>query len=1073
MIVDTIRRVGRIAGAALLLPVLLLFAVPEAVARDQLIGNWYDELLSAGSGSANNEDTLTMNGYAIAYLNMSRNWYIKELKILNDYAFSEALLNFYVTKSLQITDSTTLADGANLLIKNATDFDLGTVVVNGSSARIELNPSSLTGVITLSGDNEESLTLGNNTAGMTIRAGNSGALKIYQFEIAESVTLDSSINAITIGSGGTVFGSGTPTLTTAGSHAIALGTVTGSGSLVLGGSGTKSLAGTGITTLQITGTGKVTASGALTAGVLDVDQTVELAAGEYDFSAGSTDIASGKTLTVGGSGTIDLGTLTAGTSTLATYGNVGFASNTSGLTLQTVGASTIRAGGGDISVGTLDIDAATTLDSTGGAITSGTTEIAAGRTLTVNGGGTVNLGTVTSSGSGNGNLTTNSTDLSTGSLAAGVVTVDGKLTASGNVSVESLNVSGDVDATGADVIANSDITVGGTLAAQGLTLNGDGVLDSAGTATIGAHGTTVAAGRTLTLSSGTASDSFGSVTLGSGSTLDITSSSAKSFSGFDLSAGNATIKVGSQSTAKLGSLDFSGTAASGKLVLDFGSSEAADSGAKVTGTITDGAAKVTGTAAQLVNVSGINGVSGTTYTNVFSTAISSSGDSFEDGDTLSTQDAYRSYTLTDNATGVSVSTNTAAANSAIEGGGGSPGAAGGFTYLLDHQSGFNAEGQEFVDRFNNLGGSALGRAANELVGEGATTATLQAGLFGASQSAAAVSSQMRIFRSGGVARFLSSSFSSSGATAALKNMADAATLAKAYASVAAAQSAETEEIYDAVRLWSNAYGGEGDQGREGYTSGYDFYNVGVMFGLDYAFGSELRVGTLYGYSYNKTKAYHNQGESTDNVIRWGAYASYNRDNLFIDLIPTVGIHLLKSERNLAINGQTAKSERTGRDFNLTGTIGYDFELPHEFTVTPSYRLGYTHFYDPEYSENGAGAGNLKVESFTSNSLLQDIGIKAGKLFHVSDGLAFLPEVWGGWEVEYLNTGGVRNSTTAAVIGGQTYATTVNDMAKHRGYWGAGLTALVDDSISVFGRYDHKIWHKEYYAGFSAGIKIDF
>ncbi len=1108
-----IRRMRRIAGAALLLPVLLLFAMPDVFARSQTIGNWYDELLNAGSGSANTNDTLTMNGYSTAYLNMSQNWYLKELTILNDYAVSEALLSFYVQRSLTITDKTTLADGAELLIKNAVNFDFGTVVVDGSSATINLVASSLTGVITLSGDNEDTLTLLNNTAGMTISAGNSGALKIYKLETANSITLDSSLNAITIGAGGTVFSSGSQTLTTTGSNAIALGTVTGSGSIVLGGSGTRSLAGTSITTLQVIGSGTVTASGALTVGTLDIDQTFELATGEYDFSAGTTDIASGKTLTVGGNATIDLGTLIAGTSTLVTTGNVAFTSNASGLTLQTAGASTISASGGDIIVGTLDIDAATTLDSTGAAITAGSTDIATDITLTVTGGGTVNLGTVTSSGSGNGNLTTSGTDLTTGSMTAGVVTVDGNLTASGDVIVGSLNVSGDVEVTGAGVIANSDITVGGTLStvtsgnvnavnvtagainlasnllvsgnittngsstatlvAYGLVVSGDCVLDTAGTVTIGADGTTVEAGKTLTLSTGTASDNFGSVTLESGSTLDITSSSAKSFSGFDVSAGNATIKVGSQSTAKLGSLDFSGTAASGVLVLDFGSSEAADSGAKVTGTIIDSATKVTGTAAQLVNVYGINGVSGTTYTHVFSTAISSTGDSFEDGDTLNTEDAYRLYTLTNNATGVIVTTNTAAVDSAVEGGGGSARAAAGFTYLLNNQIDFNTEGQEFVDRFNNLSGSALGRAANELVGEGATTAAMQAALSGVSQAVAAVSSQMSAFRSGGMASALASNFSSGGATAALGDMADADTLAESYEAVTEEDGAETEEIYNKVRVWSNVYGGWGDQGSEGYMSGYDFYNVGVMCGLDYAFGSELRVGALFGYTYNKTKVYYNQGNSTDNVLRIGVYAAYNWDDFFIDLSPTAGIHLLESERNLIVNGLTAKGERTGVDFNLTGTIGYDFELPYEFTVTPSYSLGYTRFYDPEYSETGAGAGNLKVDSFTSNSLLQDIGIKAGRLFSVSDSLAFLPEVWGGWEVEYLNTGGMRNSTTAAVIGGQTYATTMNGMATHRGYWGAGLTALVNDNISVFGRYDHKIWHKGYNAGFSAGIKIDF
>ena len=138
----------------------------------------------------------------------------------------------------------------------------------------------------------------------------------------------------------------------------------------------------------------------------------------------------------------------------------------------------------------------------------------------------------------------------------------------------------------------------------------------------------------------------------------------------------------------------------------------------------------------------------------------------------------------------------------------------------------------------------------------------------------------------------------------------------------------------------------------------------------------------------------------------------------MDLAPTMGIHMLESKRNLITNGLTAKGERTALDFNLNGTVGYTFTLPADISFTPSYSLGYTFFHDPEYTEKDAAAGNLAYKSFDSNSLLQDIGIKFGRLFRVNEDLAFLPEAWGGWEVEYLNTGGNRSATTSTSIGGE-------------------------------------------------------
>ncbi len=397
----------------------------------------------------------------------------------------------------------------------------------------------------------------------------------------------------------------------------------------------------------------------------------------------------------------------------------------------------------------------------------------------------------------------------------------------------------------------------------------------------------------------------------------------------------------------------------------------------------------------------------------------------------------------------------------------------GYAYVILNQGNFTPEGREFATEYSMLVGEDLGRAANELVGEGATTATVQSALSGAVQSAGAVSRQLSIFRSGGVASALASTFISSGATAALGEMADADNLEEAYNTAEAGGSTQAGEVYNKFTVWASIYSGWGNQDGQDYTFGYEFSNVGVMCGMDYAFGRELRVGALLGYSYNNTLIDYKRGESTDDIIRLGTYGSYSWDNFFVDLSPTVGIHMIESRRRLFVNDVIAKGQRTGIDFNMTGTVGYTFELPLAFTVTPSYTLGYTFFNDPKYTETGAGAGNLTLQSFNSNSLIQDIGVKAGRLFKLSSDVAFLPEVWGGWETEFLNTGGVRDSTTAAAIGGQTYGTNLNGMETYRFYWGVGLTALLRDSVSLYGRYDYKGWRSGSNVGVSAGIKVEF
>ncbi len=541
---------------------------------------------------------------------------------------------------------------------------------------------------------------------------------------------------------------------------------------------------------------------------------------------------------------------------------------------------------------------------------------------------------------------------------------------------------------------------------------------------------------------------------------------------------NETINVGNAGTLVATGGVLNASAAGAKIVLNLGA-EAQSAGNYAT--ITTNTVKTSNAAGvvagdTITNVYAQNGMAGQTYTDVFTDDLQdATGGAIEVAAKLNSSSAYKSYTLA-NAAGdgkwndITVATNTSSIDNAVKNNGGSATAATAATYLISNEVSFDSTGQAYVNAMSNLSEPQFARAAEETIGEEATTQTVQNSLMGISASTTAVSNQMTSFRSGNIAAGMASSFNSAGATAALSDMADAETLAEAYE--AGFTSGSDCEVYKKVQVWANGFGGFGEQGTDGTMIGYDFWNIGTMVGLDYAFAKELRVGALFGYSYNSTDVYWGAGDSTDNLLRFGAYASYNWDNFFVDLSPTMGVHILESKRNIW-NGATAKGDRTGVDFNISGTVGYTFNLPADIQLTPSYSLGYTLFYDPEYTETGAGAANVKYNSFTSNSLLQDLGVRLGKLIRTSDDLAFLPEVWGGWEVEYLNTGGTRNTTTTASIGSQTYGTTMNSMATNRAYWGLGLTALIKDNVSVFGRYDQKIWDKGYNVGFTAGVKVSF
>ncbi len=658
--------------------------------------------------------------------------------------------------------------------------------------------------------------------------------------------------------------------------------------------------------------------------------------------------------------------------------------------------------------------------------------------------------------------------------------------------VSTINLSGDTTANSATQLIVDNTGTGshtvsiGTVNLGGVNAAGDAELvlqQSAGTLTASIDTINVAASKkgTITNTSGTLTFKdaaiYGDLTMANAFTVgDGTSGKFTVGNGGTLTSGGAIttaaggeiyITAGGTVTTTAGGINTN----TGKLTLDLGTSAGTagvENDATKYATVTAAAAYTTAkSGTNYDEVFAVNGISGTTYDDVFITTDLIGATA---GDTLSTTDRYRTYVLGADVSDIVVGTNTSGINSAVTGNGGTAVASTAAQYLVENQASFDSEGFTYVQNMAQLSAPQFARAAEETIGEEATTQTAQNALMGVNASTTAVSNQMTSFRSGNIAAGMASSFNSGGATAALSDMADAETLAEAYE--AGFTSGSDCAVYKKVQVWANGFGGFGEQGTDGTMIGYDFWNIGTMVGLDYAFAKELRVGALFGYSYNKTDVNWNSGDSTDNLLRFGAYASYNWDNFFVDLSPTMGIHILESNRNIW-NGATAKGDRTGVDFNISGTVGYTFNLPADIQLTPSYSLGYTMFYDPEFTETGAGAANVKYNSFTSNSLLQDLGVRLGKLIRTSDDLAFLPEVWGGWEVEYLNTGGNRNTTTASSIGSQTYGTTMNGMATNRGYWGAGMTALIKDNVSVFGRYDQKIWDKGYNVGFTAGVKVSF
>lgn len=272
--------------------------------------------------------------------------------------------------------------------------------------------------------------------------------------------------------------------------------------------------------------------------------------------------------------------------------------------------------------------------------------------------------------------------------------------------------------------------------------------------------------------------------------------------------------------------------------------------------------------------------------------------------------------------------------------------------------------------------------------------------------------------------------------------------------------------------FATGYGGMGNQENDGGTMGYDIVQAGWVAGTRYKVSETFNAGGLLGYAYNRSDLDHGLGRTTDHMVRMGGFASLEAHNhLYSDLIATLGIHDLETQRNLTFLNTSCKGDRIGYDVSVLWNTGHRFEPGKGFALSPEYSLAYTALHDPSYAETGGASGsNLQVGGGTTQSLVQSIGIRSEYSFSGDRGLK--TELTLGWEHEYLDTG---KSTlfSLAEIPIQGWRSDLSVIDPDRAIIGFRVTGPVRDDLQLFVRCNTRLWSHGYHMDTSAGILFSF
>ena len=214
-----------------------------------------------------------------------------------------------------------------------------------------------------------------------------------------------------------------------------------------------------------------------------------------------------------------------------------------------------------------------------------------------------------------------------------------------------------------------------------------------------------------------------------------------------------------------------------------------------------------------------------------------------------------------------------------------------------------------------------------------------------------------------------------------------------------------ENSFDRPQKWeafATGFGVMGFQSDKGSTSGYRSAGGGTQFGFYRRVNNDFMLGMLGGYMFDNVRLNNKTSSQDVNSVRIGPCAKWLRNNLYATGALTYGYHAVQGERkiNIGVINRQADSDYSMNDVSPYLETGYIFHLNKNFEIVPNISLQYDWMRSSSYNESGAGAADLSVKAFDSNSLVSVLGVRFNGRMEMKS-MVFLPEFNVGWQHEYL------------------------------------------------------------------------
>ncbi|KGK42129.1 hypothetical protein LH51_09380 [Nitrincola sp. A-D6] len=276
-----------------------------------------------------------------------------------------------------------------------------------------------------------------------------------------------------------------------------------------------------------------------------------------------------------------------------------------------------------------------------------------------------------------------------------------------------------------------------------------------------------------------------------------------------------------------------------------------------------------------------------------------------------------------------------------------------------------------------------------------------------------------------------------------------------------------DHFYGDEKFWLKPFGSWADQKDRKGVSGYKADTAGLAFGGDVNISDTTRLGLSLAYANSSVDGNSNIAPNSAKVdvyqlIGYGSHALDESTEINFQL--GIGQNRNKGTRNLSAFGVQAESNYDSLVATAGVGVGRSFTLSEATTFTPTVRADYSWIRDEGYTETGAGALNLKVDSRTTDELILTAD---GKFTHeIKQGVALSANLGLGYDA--LNE---QASIASSFAGAPSAAFTTQGLKSSpwlaRG--GLGIVSHTSGGMEISARYDAE--YRQDFLNQTASVKL--